>query len=136
MSSHSVTLYSAQQAHQSLAALWAWAKPRLIAGQRLHLSVKDQTRSLEQNAKLHALLTDISRSVEWAGKKRSVDVWKRLVTAAWLRARGESIEVLPALDGHGVDIVWRPTSKLSVAECSELLEWTIAWAAQAGIETQ
>lgn len=133
---HSVTLYSAAQAHETLGRLWTWAKPRVMAGKRLRLSVAEEKRSLPQNAKLHALLTDIARTTEWAGKKRSVEVWKRLVTAAWLRARGESVEVLPALDGHGVDIVWRPTSKLSIAECSELLEFVLAWAAQQGIQTQ
>lgn len=133
---HSVTLYSPTQAHEALAKLWTWIKPRVMAGRKLRLSIEEEKRSLPQNAKLHALLTDIARTTEWAGKKRSVEVWKRLVTAAWLRARGESVEVLPALDGHGVDIVWRPTSKLSIAECSELLEFVLAWAAQQGIQTQ
>lgn len=125
---HSITLYNAQQARATLDTLWSWAKPRLIAGRKLRLSVKEEKRSLPQNALLHALLTDISRQVEWAGKKRSVDVWKRLITAAWMRARGESVEVLPALDGHGIDIVWRSTADLSVAECSELLDFAQAWA--------
>jgi hypothetical protein len=47
--------------------------------------------------------------------------------AAWLRARGEHVEILPALDGHGVDVVFRPTSKLSRAECAELSEFIMAW---------
>lgn len=128
--SHSTVLHSAQQGHQTLQSLWTWAKPRLLQGERLQLTVKPATRSLAQNDKLHAELTEIARVVPWAGKKRDVEVWKRLMVAAWLRARGESVEILPALDGHGVDVVFRRTSDLTRAECSELLEFVMSWKAE------
>ena len=98
------------------------------------VEVKSVTRSLEQNAKLHALLSDIARVIVWAGSYRDVEVWKRLLTAAWLRARGEPIEMLPALDGHGVDIVFRRTSELTVPEMIELIEYIQAWAIDAGVQ--
>jgi hypothetical protein len=79
------------------------------------------------DALLHALLTDISKRHEWAGQKRDAETWKRLFVAAWCRARGEQIEMPPALDGHGVDIVFRRTSKMSKAEVSELLDYVQAW---------
>lgn len=60
--------------------------------------------------------------------ERDVDTWKRLLTAAWLRARGEHVEMLPAIDGNGVDIVFRRTSQLTKAECAELSEFVMAWA--------
>lgn len=94
------------------------------------VTVAEPTRSLEANAKLHAELTEIADNVEWCGKKRPVETWKRLMTAAWLRARGESVEILPALDGHGVDVVFRRTSDLSRAEMSELIEYLLAWKAE------
>jgi hypothetical protein len=93
------------------------------------VAVEPPRRSLEQNAALHAVLSEIADRVEWAGKLRDVETWKRLLTAAWLRARGESIELLPAIDGHGVDVVFRRTSTLTKAECSELLDFVNAWAA-------
>lgn len=126
----SLRWYSAQQAHQSLLELWAWAKPLLMAGHRLALTVQPDTRSGRQNRYLHAMLGDIARQVDWAGKKRDTDTWKRLLTAAWLRARGESVELLPAIDGHGVDVVFRRTSKLTRAECSELCEYIMAWCSE------
>jgi len=92
------------------------------------------SRNSAQNALLHALLTEIARSVEWAGEKRDVETWKRLCTAAWLRARGESVEVLPAIDGHGIDVVFRRTSKLTKAECAELVDFVQAWAVERGVE--
>ena len=110
--------------------LWAWAKPLLMAGHRLVVEIRPETRSTAQNARLHAMLGDIARQVEWAGKKRDTDTWKRLLTAAWLRARGESVELLPAIDGHGVDVVFRRTSKLTRAECSELCEYVMAWCSE------
>jgi hypothetical protein len=48
------------------------------------------------------MLGDIARQVEWAGKKRDTDTWKRLLTAAWLRARGESVERCRRLMGTGL----------------------------------
>jgi hypothetical protein len=98
------------------------------------VEIKPKHRSLEQNSMLHSILTKVAMRVEWAGKLRDVDTWKRLLTAAWLRARGESIELLPAIDGHGVDVVFRHTSKLTVSEMSEFLEYVQAWGVEQGIE--
>ena len=129
-----LSLYNAQQAHQAIQTAWKHAKGALLAGdQRLTLEIRPEKRSDAQNRLLHACLSEISKQVEWAGAKRDVDTWKRLLTAAWLRARGEPIEMLPALDGHGVDIVFRRTSQLTKAECAELSEFVMAWAAERGI---
>lgn len=128
-----VVLYNAQQGHAALMSLLPQIKAMLTAGHRLTVEVKEMTRSVEQNAKLHACLSDISRQIEWVGKKRDVDTWKRLLTAAWLRARGESVEILPAVDGHGVDVVFRRTSNLTIKECAELLEFVQAWATENGV---
>lgn len=110
--------------------LWNDIKHALQNGQELEVEVSPATRNLSQNALLHAEIDEIARTMDWAGKRRDAEVWKRLLTAAWLRARGESIEILPALDGHGVDVVFRRTSQLTKGECSELLEFVSAWRAQ------
>lgn len=94
------------------------------------VTVKEPTRSGEQNARLHVMLTEIAATRSWAGKRREAEVWKRLLTASWLRARGESVEVLPALDGHGVDVVFRRTSSLTKREAGELMDFIEAWLAQ------
>lgn len=127
-------LWNAQQGYQAIGHVWQTAKNLLLNGHRLVLELRPATRSTEQNAKLHAMLTDIARQVEWAGAKRDVTTWKRLTTAAWLRARGEPVEVLPAIDGHGVDIVFERTSRLSVAECGELIEFIYAWGTEHGVQ--
>lgn len=129
-----MSLVNAQQAHQAIQTAWRHAKGWLMASDtRLTLEIRPEKRSDAQNRLLHACLSEISKQVEWAGTKRDVDTWKRLLTAAWLRARGEPIEMLPALDGHGVDIVFRRTSQLTKAECAELSEFVMAWAAERDI---
>ena len=129
-----LSLWEPTQAHKALMHAWTHAKAWLMAGHRLTLEVRPEKRSDAQNRLLHACLTDISKQVEWAGAKRDVDTWKRLLTAAWLRARGEPIEMLPAIDGNGVDIVFRRTSQLTKAECAELSEFVMAWAAERGVK--
>jgi len=106
----------------------------LAGGRPLTVEVKEEKRSDAENRLLHALLGHISKTQEWAGKKRDIETWKRLLTAAWCRAIGEQVELLPALDGHGVDIVFRRTSQLTRKECADLIEFIFAWAAEHGIE--
>lgn len=131
-----LSLFEPTQAHRALTHVWTNAKAALMAGRRLTLELRPEKRSDAQNRLLHALLSDISKQKEWAGAKRDVDTWKRLLTAAWLRSRGEPIEMLPALDGNGIDIVFRKTSQLTKAECSELSEFVMAWAITNDIKIQ
>jgi hypothetical protein len=98
------------------------------------VTVAEPTRSLAINAALHAKLTEIAQSREWAGKRWDVETWKRLLTAAWGRATGQAVVMLPALDGAGVDIVFRRTSELTQAECRDLLAFVEAWCAEAELE--
>lgn len=125
-------MYSEKQGHDIVKKAWEWSKPPLGGGKRLLITVKHATRSVEQNDRLHAMLHEVAQRMTWAGKKHDLDTWKRLFVAAWLRARGEQVELLPAIDGHGVDIVFRHTSKLSVSECSELMEYITAWVESGG----
>ena len=127
----SVRCWEAVQANSAInAVIWPFIKANVVSGNRMVVTVKPETRSLAENAMLHAMLTEISEQVEWAGQKRDLEVWKRLLTAAWLRASGEGVEILPALDGHGVDVVFRRTSSLTRGECAELIDFINCWAAE------
>jgi len=95
-----ITCINPVQAHGAMTSqLWPQLKAMLTAGHRMVLELRQEKRSDAENRMLHAMLGHISKNIEWAGKKRDIDTWKRLLTAAWLRARGEHIEMLPALDG-------------------------------------
>jgi hypothetical protein len=87
-------------------------------------------RGLDINAALHATLGEIAARVEWAGRRRTIECWKRLLVAAWMRAVGEQVEMLPALDGHGVDIVYSPTSEMTQNQMRDLLGFIDAWKAE------
>jgi hypothetical protein len=126
-------LYNAQQANAALNALYQTLKPNLLAEQRYELTVKPATRSSDANARLHSMLNDVARQVDWAGKKRSVDTWKRLITASWLRATNEQVEILPALDGHGIDVIFKRTSRMTGAQVSSLMEFMEAWGVENGV---
>jgi NinB protein len=109
--------------------LWPDIKHSLQNGIELEVEVRKPKRNNEQNARLHATIDEIAKVVEWAGKLRDAETWKRLLVASWLRATGSQVEVLPALDGHGVDLVYAPTSSLTKDELSDLLEFVESWAA-------
>jgi hypothetical protein len=88
------------------------------------VEVKPKTRTLDQNAKLWALLTDLSEQVNWHGQKLTPDEWKIVMTASIRRQR-----VLPGIDG-GFVAIGESTSKMTVKEFSDLVELIHAFGAQ------
>lgn len=93
-------------------------------------------RTLEQNDKYHAIVQDIADQKDWpegSGKKRGVETWKQLISAAFERAQGRHSEVYPAIDGHGVDVVYWHSSRRGKKSMSELIEFTQAWAIENGV---
>lgn len=121
-------LWQPVQAHQAIATAWAeCVKPMLLAGHRLVLEVKPETRSNEQNRRLWAMLTDISRQVDWYGQKLSPEDWKNLFTASLKKTRA-----VPGIDG-GIVVLGQSTSKMTKAEMCELQELIEAFAAERGV---
>ena len=123
-----LSLSSVHDAYQSLSKLWAECiKPALVEGKRLTLEVRAETRSTAQNALLWSILTDLSKQVEWHGQKLAQEDWKTMATAALKRQR-----VVPGLDG-GFVVLGERTSRMTVAEMSELIEFLHALGAQHGV---
>lgn len=121
-------LWQPVQAHQAIATAWAeCVKPMLLAGHRLVLEVKPETRSNEQNKRLWAMLTDISRQVDWYGQKLSPEDWKHMFTASLKKTRA-----VPGIDG-GIVVLGQSTSKMTKAEMCELQELMSAFAAERGV---
>ena len=73
-------------------------------------------RSLEQNAKLWAMLHDISRQVEWYGYRLTPEEWKDMLTAGLKQQKA-----VPGIDG-GFVVLGASTRKMSVKEMAELIE--------------
>ncbi len=101
------------------------APPRTVA------SLKGVKRSIPQNARLWAMLTDVARQATWAGKKRTTEEWKDLFTAA-VKTAGGGLEAVPGLDG-GLMILGLRTSEMSVAEMADLQTYMESWGAQNGV---
>ena len=91
------------------------------------LTIEEPTRSLEQNDRLHAMLTEIADQVEWNGAKRSVEAWKDIFTAA-LRTANHGLEVVPGING-GFVLLGMHTSSMTVEEMIDLMTLIEAWSA-------
>jgi len=86
---------------------------------------KENKRTLEQNDKLHAILTDISKQVTWYGRKLSVWKWKRLFIAALM-----DVEVIPGIEPGQFVPMWKSTTELNVPEMSDMIELAQSFGAQ------
>lgn len=93
------------------------------------IEFKAPKRSLPQNDKMHAMLTDVARQVLWHGVKLGKDDWKLI----FLDALKREIRIVPNLDGTGFVNLGRSSSDLSKAEMGDLLELITAFGAQQGV---
>ena len=124
----SVTLINPVQATQAWQALYQnEVKPLTMAGHRLRLSVKRETRSTAQNARMWAMLEDVARQVEWHGRKLSKEDWKHVFSASLKRQ-----DAVPGIDG-GFVVLGQSTSKMTKAEMSELQTLMEAFGAEKGV---
>ena len=110
-----ITLHNAQQAHTVLKDVWAKAKPYLMAGNKLVLTIEKEKRSQEQNALLWSVLTDLSKQVLWHGEKLTKDEYKDLLTAGLKKQRA-----IPGIDG-GFVVLGTSTSKMTKQEMTDLI---------------
>ena len=98
------------------------------------VEVREPKRTLDQNAKFHALCSDLARAgVPWAGKPRKADEWKVLLVSGHAVATKEGAEIVPGLEGEFVNIR-ESTAAMSRARGSSLIEYAVAFCASHGIE--
>ena len=94
------------------------------------VTVKDgDTRSLDANAALWAMLGDISSQIDWHGIKLSPEEWKDLLSAGLVKTR-----VVPNIDGTGFVILGQRTSTMSKRTFSDLLELVAAFGSERGVK--
>lgn len=92
------------------------------------LEFKKAKRSLDQNAKMWCLLTEVAEQVAWHGLRLTPDDWK-LVFLDALR-RDAKLRMVPNIDGNGFVNLGRSSSDLSKEEMSDLIEIIYAFGAQ------
>lgn len=100
-----------------------------IAPNGTRVEFKKPRRSLDQNALMWSLLTEIAEQVVWYGQKLSAEDWKDVLSASLRKAR-----VVPGIDpGTYVPLGLR-TSDLTVEEMTNLIELIYAFGAQQGVQ--
>lgn len=89
-------------------------------------------RTLEQNAKLWAMLGDISRQVEWSvnGVRQLLEAedWKNIMTAT---VRQE-VRMAEGING-GYVLLGQSTRRMTVAELGEVIEFMYSFGAERGV---
>jgi hypothetical protein len=90
-----------------------------------YVTIKEPTRSLDQNSLLHHLLQSLDGK-EWAGKPRTLEEWKVLMVSGHALATGRQVEVVAGLEGEPVNIR-ESTALMTVARLNSLIEYVQAW---------
>lgn len=111
-------------ADRSRATAWVAQAP---FGTRIEF--KETKRSLPQNDRMWAMLTDVARQLPWHGQKLTPDDWKLVFLDA---LKGE-IRTVPNLAGDGF-VSLRRSSDLSKDEMSQLIELIAAFGVEHGVE--
>lgn len=106
------------------AAAWVHKAPH---GTRCEF--KASKRSLPQNDRMWAMLTDIARQLPWHGVVLKPDDWKLI----FLDALKRELRMVPNLDGTGFVNIGRSSSDLSKGEMGDLMTLIEEFGARHGV---
>jgi hypothetical protein len=93
------------------------------------VNIKPPRRTLDQNSKMHAMLSDIARAKP-QGRVLPPETWKAL----FMHEAGFKCTFEPSLDGQGVVPLGFKSSRLGKAEFSDLIEAINAYGAEHGVQ--
>ena len=129
-----IILRNSKDAVSQMRQLWDKIKTSLDGGAELVVDVRLVSRSSEQNAMFHVIISQISEQAEHAGCKWDVESWKRLLVDAYLSEKGKRVgRVVPNLTADGIVQLGKQTRSFSPLQASEFTEFCMAWAAQNGV---
>lgn len=100
----------------------------LTADEGYIVTIAEPSRNLEQNAKMWAMLADLSAQTDWHGNKLNPEEWKDLLSAGLVQSK-----VVPNMTGNGFVILGQRTSKLSKSQFAALIELITAFAVERGV---
>ena len=92
------------------------------------VTIGEPTRSLEANAKMWAMLSELSEQTDWHGMKLSPEEWKDLLSAGLVQ-----LKVVPNMEGNGFVILGQRTSKLTKSQFAALIEFITAFGIGRGV---
>lgn len=92
------------------------------------LTIREATRNADQNAKMWALLSDISRAKP-EGRRWVAETWK----AAFMHALGHQVQFCEGLDGSGPFPLGFRSSRLTVRQMADLITTIIEYGDRHGV---
>lgn len=98
----------------------------------LVVQIKPITRTLEQNNKLHAMLSDIAKQCEFNGKKRDITTWKMIFVSGHAIATGGEAELATGFEGEVINLR-ESTATMGVKRLASLIEYITAWGVENGV---
>ena len=104
------------------------AQAVIAAGPDWIVLISEPKRSLQQNALMWALLTDLAHQVVWHGQRLTAENWKDMLTASLKQQ-----QVVPGIDG-GFVVLGTSTRRMSKAEMNELIELIYAFGTEHGVK--
>lgn len=126
---------SADNARERMVAAWNVVCQILqYPGKVVRIVIEEclPTRTIEQNDKMWAVLTDIAKQVEWPvdGKMQLLDKedWKDILTAGLKKTQ----RIAAGVEGGFVMLGVR-TRKMKIAEMVELIEFALYFGAERGV---
>lgn len=98
--------------------------------------VRPPNRSLDQNAKFHAIVADIAKAQPvWAGLNMDFEDWKQLLVHSHAIATAAGgVRMVPDLEGHSFVQLRESTATMTKPRGSSLIEYCVAWAVKRGIQ--
>ena len=91
---------------------------------------KGPKRTLDQNSRMWACLTDLSTQLLWHGQRLSTEDWKQVMLAALK----QEMRIVPNIHGDGFVQLGRSSSDLSKQEMADLMTIMEAFAARYGVK--
>ena len=111
-------------ADRNLIRAWAAQVPDLT-----RVEFKAPKRTVPQNDRMWAMLTEVARQTDLHGVKLTADDWKLV----FLDALKRELRMVPNLDGTGFVNLGRSSSDLSKQEMGDLMELIAAYGASRGV---
>lgn len=120
-----------QQGLRELVEMFGKAKGWILAGHRMVVEIRRETRTLKQNRLMWSCLNDLSEQVAWDGTRRlKPGAWKDYLTAHL-----EGQDLVPNMDGTGFVAIGRgkSTSDMTIPEMVAVIDLAHAFGTGRGV---
>lgn len=94
--------------------------------------IKPLTRTLEQNAKMHAMLTDIAKQMTFNGKSLHMLQWKGMLVCAFNKAAYDEEPEIVEFEGIFYNLR-ESTAEMGIKRTAEFIEYLFAWGEDNGV---